>query len=473
MASIKIANQPFVPEPTPVKATDPTYKHSIVSSKQVPLNALITHIAGSSYVVDYYSQVLGLNQQPQDYNPTQGGVNQQYNLIKDFELKLQSYDVSSDDQTGELSVTGSAVVYPPLKPNKGDPFIADIGNGMVGQFTIIRVSQKYYFKTTTYEVDFILARIFNTKALVDELDAKIVETYNFIKDFLTYGQNPLLVNDEYIALETARKCLTQATDDYVKEFLSRELGTLVVPDYPNSTYDPFALRAFLSVVNNETHPMIRQIKELNVDELKEYYAFSIWNCLINPSTHNIYSVWRRARPANINQFNLYPRMGSLRYSGFKWCVKPIDVLDNVDHYSGEAARSQVGILDPLMGTTGYRGPDYTSALPACDLCNNHHHHHLEPARASCSHDGTPCPCPCHVLTPAIDDHYVLSEMFFDDTPGVKDEFEYVVKAHLDLEPIDTRRIVTLLNARKLWNRHERFYKQLTLIIILIAAIRRM
>lgn len=474
MPSIKINNPTPVVEPTPVTVTEPIYKHALVSTKQIPYNALITHIQGASYVVDYYTQVLASSQQPQDYNPTQSGINQQYNCIEDMEMKLQSYDVSADDQTGEITVTGTAVVYPPLKPNKGDPFIADIGNGVVGQFTVTRVSQKYYFKTTTYEIDFILARIFDEQALIDALNHKVVETYKFVKDFLTYGQNPLLVREEFLALEDAQRTLTESIDDYVKEFLSRELSSFIVPDAPKATYDPFATKAFLTVVNGDDHPLIARVKELNVDELKEYYAFSVWNCLINPSTNRIQNVWRKAKPASIAEFNLYPRLGSLRYSGYQWCIKPIDDLANVDFYNGDAKRSQVGILDSLLGDNLYAGVKPINI--ACQLCtcNNHYHSHNEPVRSDCNHT-IPCTCACHNPAPttAPDYSYVLSDLFFDTTPGVKDEFEAIILAHLDLQAVDVGRIATLLKARRSWDRRTRYYRGLALIIVLIAALRRM
>ena len=69
-----------------VAVADKEYQHSIVDTKIHPLNSLITHVEGASRIVDYYSQVLSGNEEPQKYSPTLGPHLQQYRLIKDLEI---------------------------------------------------------------------------------------------------------------------------------------------------------------------------------------------------------------------------------------------------------------------------------------------------------------------------------------------------------------------------------------------------
>ena len=156
MPIVEVPASPPVPEtPLPqqinAKIAEEHQRNALVDSKVTPYAALLTHIEGSSWFVDYYSQVLGADDDVTPYQPTQSAIYQQYLLIKKFELKLQgSLSVSDDSDTSVMTVTGSATVYPYMKPNKGDAFIADIGDGRVGQFTVDGITKQTILKETCY-----------------------------------------------------------------------------------------------------------------------------------------------------------------------------------------------------------------------------------------------------------------------------------------------------------------------------------
>lgn len=480
-----------------VTVADKEYKHSIVDTKIEPLNALITHVEGAPRIVDYYSQVLSSNEEPQKYSPSLLPHLQQYREIKDFEIKQTDFSFDFDDTNQEATASGTATIYPPLIPNYHDMFIADIGNGMVGLMMITRVQKKSIFKQACYEVDFALEFIITGQNELNVLRQRVVETYYFIKDFILYGQNPLLVESEFLILQDSKRILNEAIMDYLDEFHSRELTCLTVPGFAKPTYDPFAVKAFIETVEISTIRKAAKMNVRNTDELKEYWDNSIWAALISPSQHQHRNLWKRARPVSINSFNIHPRINSIRFSGYDQCIKPIDKLNNVDAYYKLTDKGDQGFygwfinrVTPITASgSAINGIRSINGACWCKVQNWYHHHHdslhpwdpmnhlshIDQYQHTC-HDPD-CPCVCHYPEDSNqnpdENTYIFSPSFYDDTIPSTDGFEQLVKTHLAMRKVDPVIVNQLLLSRGSWTPQERYYKMLVLIIILIAALRSM
>ena len=481
-----------------VTVADKEYQHSIVDTKLQPLNSLITHVEGASRVVDYYSQVLSGNDEPQKYSPDLAPHLQQYREIIDLEIKQTDFSFDFDNTNQEATASGTATIYPPLIPNFGDVFIADIGNGSVGLMAVSGLEKKSIFKQACYEIQFNLIRILTDKNEVEVLRQKVVETYYFIKDFILYGQNPLLVESEYLLLQDSNRILHEATEDYLTEFYSRELSCLTVPGQGRPTYDPFAVKAFVECIETGSHHKAKSIKVRNTDELKEYWDNSIWNAIINPSRNQYRSLWSRARPVPISSFNIHPRMNSIRFSGYDMCIKPLDKLENVDTYYKLNERGDQGFygwfinkVNPITASGQSHGMQSSvNGACWCKVQNYYHSHHatmhpwdpqnhlahIEQYSHPC-HDPD-CPCVCHqskdeTATPTKENSYIFDPSFWDETLVSQDGFEQLVKRHLGMKKIDPAIVISILLTRRDWTPVERYYKMLVLIIILISAVRSM
>lgn len=497
MPSFKYPSAPTPAIENKVAISDKEYSHSIIDTKVQPLNSLVTRIAGSTRVVDYYSQILSSSEEPQTYSVNLAPHLQQYRLIEDFEIKQQDFDYSFGDETNEAMGSGNALIYPPLIPNFGDVFISDIGDGHVGLFNVTNVEKKAIFKEACYEINFSLLRILHTGDEVAVLNQKVVETYHFVRDFILYGQNPILVKEDYLLLNDSKQILDEAIEDYLTEFYSRELTTLVAPGYSTPTYDPFVVKAFMDVVEATEHPRASKIKMKNTDELKEFWENSIWIALINPSRNQHTSFWGRANAVPVTAFNMHPRVNSIRFSGFNLCVRPLDKLENVDTYYQLNTGPQSGFygwfntyVQPVTasGSVSAQGVSKGKAC-WCKVQDWYHAHHdklhpwdpsnhlahLSQFQHTC-HDPE-CPCVCHSTddgtntNPTDTTSYIFSPSFWDKDISSTDAFEQVVKQHLAMKTIDAAILNKLLQERRQWTPQERFYKMLVLIIILIAAIR--
>lgn len=474
-----------------VQITNPSFKHSIITSEHKPMSAFLMYIQGQVQIVDYYSQILGADEEVSSPELDQEAIYQQYRLIKNLELKFDGeLSSSTDTQDQEMTIDGRASLYPYLRPNKGDVFIMDIGNGLGGRFTVTEVEQMYLQKETVWGISFTLAKILDDEDF-GKLQNKVIETLHFVKDFMLYGQNPILVDSDFIKLKSAKTTFKAVLSNYLDEFLSTKYSTLVVPTSSGSAiYDPFAVRAFLQVMDMTDDRRVNGVQTFNSQEIDQYYDTSIWMPLIRPLYFKEKDIWLRATESRVQLLNVEPGYRSLRYSGFSLFVKPINPMNNVDDYSGENSKSLTGYSSLGTGAGAFYGSDGNAInadgerFQSCFRTNYYHINHIymwkhNPRNELSYIEEWQCRKPCEDkelntenICGDFKDGYIFDSKFWEQET-VRDEFLSVVRNHLSDNIVDPIRILDLLSARKSWTRKERFYKTLILLIILKSNIRRL
>lgn len=474
-----------------VQITPPSFKTSIVTSEHKPLSAFLGYIEGSNVTVDYYSQVLTSSEGLAAPELKQEAIYQQYRLIKGLEIKFDGQlSRSTDSKTQQMDVNGSGYIYPYLKPNKGDAFYMDMGEGLGGRFTITEVTQEYLQKETIYRVNFQLAHMLE-KEDFDDMQRKVVETLYFVKDFMMYGQSPLLVEADFIKLKSARSSFKAVLSNYLDEFLSNRFSTIIPPTTTTySLIDTFAIRAFLQVFEMKDDPRVNRIQVYNDSEIDQYYSTCIWQVLIKPQLFKEKDIWMRAEEANVNLLNVDPIYNSIRYSGFSLFMKPLNPNNNVDDYSGFNSRPLSGYSSLGTGATYYGGSG--NALGADgkmkDVCWRRNYYSVNflsmfpynPRNELSYIEDWQCRCPCDEENPpTCEDNcgdftngYIFDDKFWE-SEDLRDPFQVIVKKHLLGLSVDVLDIIDLLQSRKLWSRKDRFYKVLVLLIVLKAAMRNM
>ena len=194
-------SKPSAPQPTkpsPNEAIPAPYKGVTVDSRYTPLSSLITHVEGSSWVVKYFSQVLDIDSEVSPQQLTKEAVYQQYTAINQLEMRVNNeLSYSQDDASKAATVTGSATLYPCVIPNTGDMFLADIGDGREGIFTVTRTERKSLLKETCYQIEYVLVAYSTDTERMRDLEQKTIKTLQFVKEFLLFGQNPVVVDSEY------------------------------------------------------------------------------------------------------------------------------------------------------------------------------------------------------------------------------------------------------------------------------------
>lgn len=496
------------PAPSPIQEREKDYKHNIVRTEELGLGAIISHIEGSSWTVDYYSQMIAIDGEAVPYDINQSKLNQQYHLINNLELKLQDQNTDTEDTTNKLGISGTAVIYAGIIPNQGDVIVSDIGGGLAGRHTVTQVTKKMYLKDTVYEIDFTLVEYLNTKEKEEHLNSFVVKNSVFNRDMITYGSSPVLLKTDYDDLLNAEDVCAELIDDFLKEFFSNELTSLEVPGYgAKKTYDPYVVEAFREVVNLDEHPLMRRLRALNVNEIKEAYSFSLWPVLIDPSVNKIRNIWKKAGPVSYDRFHLNHAMNSFRYSGFAQCISPVEDLQNVDYYHGWAQVPKVGSLLTLTRMTNILTGRYGSAIGAQlakevsnsnKACCHHlvYYHEANPSatpidsrtwldtvnlwlRATGHMDQclicggcTEC-CSCETCQP-VDESKDLNYVFGPDFWGegsIDNPFYSLVRRYLNGDHIPLKEIFALTNARQLLTPKQRFYQMMVLLIILKSTMR--
>jgi hypothetical protein len=197
-----------------------------IDARWTPRSSLLTHIGGSSWVVNYYAQVLDKDSNLSGQQYTKNPVYQSYKKIVNLEIKVQTpLNTDQDDANKEMNVTGSGTLYPSVIPNEGDMFLADIGEGRKAVFRITSSRKNSIFKEACYDISYTLDTDNIDKQL--DLEQKTIVTYYFHKDFLINGNNPLVIKSDMDTLVNLKKVYDIMLYQYFKRFYSNEFKTLI------------------------------------------------------------------------------------------------------------------------------------------------------------------------------------------------------------------------------------------------------
>lgn len=436
MPRITVGNLPLPIKPIKEyqpEVTDVAYKHSIVNAKRQPLGALLTHIEGSSWTVDYYSQVLGADEENAPYDFNQSGTYQQYLYIKNYELKLQGQLNTTVDPTDQtMTITGTAILYPYMRPNFGDAFIADMGDGKAGLFTITEVEQKSFFKQACFEIQFVLARYVDLE-IDKNIKSKVIKSTEFVKDFMSYGQNPIIATSDKMKYDNLTNLLDDTLNDWLSEYFSNEYRTLIVPNSTTPTYDPFLTKMIATVFDGSKYPLVKELDLLNVDDNNLTYYGDIWTALINREMYMIRNCFCEYLLIPSKSLDRNPFLQTAYWAGLKSILVPKPEGNLVDERMGLTKAVTGGVL------TGVNVDNPAFTLPNLAMTNN----------------------------------YVFSHDFYhnlNDSTTMSD-IEYMVRDYFNMKALNWNKLADAIESRHTWTHLQRFYMVPVLLLLLISEIR--
>lgn len=450
------------PKAVPVKPTAiaATVRNAVVDSRYIPMSSLLTHIEGASWTVDYYSQILDLDDETSDLQLNQHAVYQQYKLIRHLELKVQTeLGYQQDDQARTALVNGSATLYPGIKPNNGDIFLADVGDGRIGVFTITRTEKKAIFKDTCYQIDYTM-RDYLTPEYRDALAKKVdIETV-FVRDFIHHGQNPVLATSDFEQITSLNAGYTNLLHQYLADFFNVEYQTLCVPNQANVTYDPFMVKSILTVLDNSHSNTIMRIRSLNVDGNVRYRENNLWTCLTQLNGDIRELCFHKAGLSPSSIFTESAQFDGIYYSGIQDVVYPLDgsTLAVVD--------TRYCVEDPLIPGRLLPGIARNRELRRVLVNKELKGFHYAPTDAPVGIESLPDIHPVNK-----DDYYVLSQAFYEDSSVGLSKLEHLVLCALSGESMHKPTLLSLVNTSKRWNNLERFYYIPILFILIKTALR--
>ena len=406
-------------------------KSILVDTEHVNRNNLITQIQGSPWQVDFYSQVVNDDSALAGHQPGKDALNQAYIKTCNFILKVTSpLSTTQQQDTASFEVTGSANVYPYLKPNQGDVFVADIGDGRLGIFRITNTEEKSIYKETTASIDYVLVAYadnrYNNKRYLD-LEAKVIQTKYFVKEFIDYHQNPYLTDYDYNLVKDLTKHYTRLLDHYFNYYLSKEYKTFLVPLQSSLTYDPYLTSCLVKAFDTYSHPLASLVKTFNVNEDYQYKLPTVWDLVLNRDEYLYPDIIQRALLVGSNRFSKDPLLEGIYFSGVETVIYPVTngtggepKLDS--YYSSKLTEACV----PLLGkSTNTRSINNYLGVP--------------------------------IIKPAwLQGYYIFSQDFYRRTSNLS-----VLEAQLDLyiraKPNDPAALKAIVEDIPNWGSVERFY----------------
>lgn len=457
---------PKAPAPAPEKnlghAVAPEIQSNVVDTRYQPHKSLLAYVEGASWIVNYYSQILGKDDEVSDLQVNQEAAYQQYRLVKLLELKVTGeLSQSQDATTRTWEVTGEATVYAGVIPNVGDVFIADIGDGKEGLFTVTASEKKSRLHDAVYTISYKMRSEMDDLHRRD-LDSKVVVEQVFVRNTLQTNRNATLVTTEFEQLAKIEAGYKNLVMHYFRDFFNIEHQTLLVPDQPEKLYDPFLVSGVLSTVDQSEHPLIYRIKVLNVERDPAFKEVNLWQCLAQNNVDLLTMAFYQAGVAPRERFNEHPQFNGFYYSGIESIVYPTDkanlkVVDSTrsDRTDYQGLNYGCEYVDPLVPERIVGGSRRSNNLnkilqASANLAGFEKGSGSEPVLI-------------HPVT--IDDFYVLSRAFYYQEQG-QSVLELATRNTLEGKPVDKADLLRLVESAKTWPNLERFY-YIPLVLILI------
>ncbi len=433
------------PQIETVRVSTDDYKTAVVDTKWVPRSSILTHIEGSSWVVDYYAQILDTDSNLSGQQYTKNPVYQSYKKIANLELKVKTaLNTDQDDANKEMNVTGDAVLYPSIIPNEGDMFVADIGEGKSAVFRVTSSKKNSIFKEACYDIAYVLDTDNNDKKL--DLEQKTTVVYYYHKDYLLNGSNPLILKNEMDTLLNLKKVYDIMLYQYFRRFFSHEFKTLLVPSQLMPTYDSYLTSYVLSMFGTQEAPELAYIRALNMDEDRVAKCDSIWSALKFKDISLLNTAFTKAGLISSLAFSRTPTYNGIRYSGVGAVVYPKNPYVTVD---GSYVNSVKTISSELQASSD-------AATASNVLVRAVNLRKLDDDLGD------------NLYPVTVDDYYVLSANFYNNT-NTQSTLETAVTAYINNNQVDADQLYNTAKNFHTWGSLEQFY-YLPIVMTLIRSI---
>ena len=219
--------------------TDSPVRKSVVDTEYIPVSHLIIHTSGDPWTVDYYRQLVGLDDPLQPIQQGTLPAHQQYEKIKRFILKVDTgLEPVQDPQTKEFTVTGEGAIEYGVVPNTGDMFIADIGSGRVGLLTVIYSERMMDTKSATYRIRWQLVSEY-VDQWESDLESKVVKTTIFEQSMVELHDSPFMTEEGHRQLLTLNAYDERIRGQFMDRYWSRDVQSIRLPQTDCLIYDGF------------------------------------------------------------------------------------------------------------------------------------------------------------------------------------------------------------------------------------------
>ena len=201
----------------------------------------------------YFQQLRGIDDYSDVLDDLISAPYQQYARINGYELLLETPLTQSTAVDSKVtSADIEAVVSDTLVPNRGDCFLADIGDGRLGLFVATETNRKTIFNSTAYDCKFSLYKIIKDESdsILTDIASKVVVNYHYNKQYLELGKEPLLTTDELDKYSQRSDIANYLTTSYINTYKVRVMSTLALTVGEVILYDPSVIDFMYKTTKN-------------------------------------------------------------------------------------------------------------------------------------------------------------------------------------------------------------------------------
>lgn len=398
------------------------------------------YIEGAKLVVEYYSQILNGDDEGNAFSMDVGGHLQQYRRIRGFEMKITSPFSPSFNDKNEWEGSGTAVLYPGMRPNHGDVFIADMGEGRNGVFNVESVKENSYYKDTTYEIEFSL-KGYLTPDILENLTQKSVSKQVFVKDVLLFGETPYYTEERYDLRERLLRQSRSMIQHYLHEFLDNEEYVFLLPVNGKRIYDPELSIFVRNTIAGEVTVIGNMVRELSIERNGVKRAPSLLDVIVQQDEFMLHGIDHQFYLLDRTWFKTPAYLNSVFYSTIEYIVFPKSYIET-------NLTSRFSSLQAKPIKTGY-GQDVLLGSIVIKASN------LDKPREQ--------PLIHHVNK---DDYYIFSEAFYRKQEKDLSVLEALVLQLIHRKPVNEHQLQRLLDDCYRWNPLDKFYYFPILILLM-------
>lgn len=411
------------------------YESVVVDDKYTPIKSLIAYVEGAPWTVDYYSQVVTKHNDLREIDPGSPSVYQQYQKIKQLEIRVSSALTDSyDTESGITTVTGNGLMYGTILPNVSDYFITDTGDAKKGIFRVNNVERKNFNRDSAFYIEYELVGFAEIiPDTYNDLEAKVIRTYYFNKDRLVDGLQPLVKEEDHQQIDGLRDNYLNLIKYYFKTFFNRKYMTLVLPGQNFGIYDSFLVDYLLKIVDSFDAEEIRLMKQLPTDFEVFLSQPQLWKAMYERDYDSLAHSNQHMGLVDKSHFNTSSWIRGMAYTNVDYVVYPISPDE-----------SSLVKEDPLVKTLSIEETIETKNVSGV-LASMITLQYVEPAKTY-----------QQIFPVLVDDYYVLSTNFYLNTVN-QSLIEILTKDYLKRQSIDLKKLYALIGTYKTWSRLEQFY----------------
>jgi hypothetical protein len=318
----------------------------------------------------------------------------------------------------------------------------DAGNGRVAIMQVNNSQRMTAVDDSVYQIDFT-RMYYATDARYADLEKKVIQTYEYLKDFANFGKEAVVTQTEFADLKALSTIQYELVDDYLRNYANRDSKLLVVPGQFIPTHDAFTAHAFRSLVNVRRHPSIENLRFVKDGVTNTSEQPTLWDVLMERRKELLVGCRSQSHALMASAFPQRPILRSMRFCGADQLVFPALPGSNPDNLFVGSTPWAPEAVAPVAG-------------PAAML-----------ARKGAPNPAAATMPPLHPV--CMDGYYILSSAFYTNDAAQQSLLEKLVWDYLENESISARDVHYLVSNHRAWSAVDRYF-YVPIVLVLIQAL---